>query len=340
LLLQRSTIFGRGKTCSILRTCSNQFSYSSRPECFSHFHFNCFLSKTALLQKKVDFDRIAVEDIFNFCVHEYEGYASSSAPKQFCIAVEQPSLLLSRIVDKFTNNAEYRAEREMFNKYLSKVGLVLRIIAKTIKELHARGIVHGNIGMRTCGKFGDQWKLMESMGCRMNNEEFQSSHLNENSPPEAVDFREDKQHNVAVFRSSLPAHYSVDLWAFGKLAFEVLVGEPLVPFDSTQNVHDDSEALAAISSWNETNLRQVIRKLEDTGMSSLGADMITHCLCANPIDRPESMDEVLNHPFWRDTKRKATQQQKLQSASSKSLKSVVPTVKKSPSRRPRRTFAA
>eukprot|EP00978_Attheya_sp_CCMP212_P014915 scaffold38298_cov49-Attheya_sp.AAC.1 len=299
-----------------------------------------YLEETALLQKKVDFDRIAVEDIFNFCVHEYEGYASSSAPKQFCIAVEQPSTTLARIVDKFTNNPEYRAEREMFNKYLSKVGLVLRIIAKTIKELHARGIVHGNIGMRTCGKFGDEWKLMESIGCRMNNEEFQSSHLNENSPPEAVDFREDKQNNVAIFRSSLPAHYSVDLWAFGKLAFEVLVGEPLIPFDSTQNVHDDSEALAAISSWNETDLRQVIRKLEDTGMSSLGADMITHCLCANPIDRPESIDEVLNHPFWRDTKRKATQQQKLQSASSISLKSVVPTVKKSPSRRPRRRFAA
>jgi len=65
---------------------------------------------------------------------------------------------------------------------------VLRQIAKAIHHLHVHDIIHGNISIQTCGKFGPvYWKLMDVLGSKFSGEYFTQSRMNINSPPECID---------------------------------------------------------------------------------------------------------------------------------------------------------
>jgi len=257
-----------------------------------------YSTEISILQD-VELDPIYVEDISYFCVDDLGVYTSGNAPSQFCVTVERPTLTLARVVAGMPKGHEYREDPERFQRYLGRVSMVLRLIGKGMRHLHQEGVVHGNLSLETCGKFGDQWKLMGVAKAELVGERFPPSLLGENSPPESIDALS------KLFKKRLAASPAMDMWAFGKLMFEVIVGAPLIVFNKTKKTHHDMMALATIGGWNEGNLQEVVDQLTEAGIGTLGVDLVTHCLCPLPEDRPESIEEILQHPFWKNNRRKS-----------------------------------
>ena len=262
--------------------------------------------------REYHFDPSYVENLFDFGVHEQGGQSSEVTPQQYCVVIELPSLILDRIVVSMLETEDYKHNPDMWDWYFSKVCMVLRLIAKSIRYLHAVGVVHGDVCLGNCGKFDNKWKLMSSLGMQPIGERFDSARMGESSPPEAVEMLqnvlETRGHEMssrhATFKGDTVARPAVDIWAFGKLIYEGLTGEPLIQFDSNKDTRYDNRALLKLVSWNEGDIRNVINSLEDSGVSTLGVDLVSHCLLPDPSDRPSTMDEILDHPFWKDVRRK------------------------------------
>jgi serine/threonine protein kinase len=253
-----------------------------------------------------------VEELFEFGVHEQDGQSSDATPHQYCVAVELPSLTLDRVVVSMLENQDYKRNPDMRNRYFSKVCMVLRLIAKSIRHLHEVGVVHGDVCLGNCGKFDDKWKLMSSLGTQPIGKRFDSARMGESSPPEAVEMLrnvvetrgQETASRRAAFKGDIVAAPAVDMWAFGKLIYEVLTGEPLIQFDPNKDTRHDNRALLKLVSWNEDDLQNVVDKLQDSGVSTLGIDLVSHCLLPDPGERPSTMDEILDHPFWKDIRQK------------------------------------
>jgi len=271
--------------------------------------------------KEIEFDTNCVEVVNFFCIRDFEAYSSANAPEQFCVAVEKPSLVLSRVV---AGSDDYRQDPGRFHKYLTRVSMVLRLIGKSINHLHGHGLVHSNVSLPNCGKFGDKWKLMGLTGAKLFDEDVPTWSMGEGIPPEATELFPDKNGGLdeatVKLQETLKASTAIDAWAFGKLMYEVLVGEPLIPFDYSMDAfYNDRSALVALAAWDESTLRDVVNEVVESGAGTLAADLISHCLCPSPKDRPQSFDEILAHPFWKDQRsiRKGVKEKKKKQGVSK-----------------------
>jgi hypothetical protein len=259
-----------------------------------------------------DLDTYFIEEAFDFAVQELDDESGDAAPQQYCVAVERPTLTLDQVVAGMLKNDDYRTKPDMRNRYLSKVSMVLRIIAKALRYLHDEGVVHGNVCLEAVGKFEDTWKLTEMLEMQPAGDNFDASRFGKSSPPEALamlrDVVEDAPTSRQVtFVGNLTSDPSIDIWAFGKLAYEVLTGMRLIPFDSDKSTRQDQKSLLQLYKWCDADLNQVVDNLRKAGVPTLGADLVSHCLLPDPQDRPANMEEVLNHPFWRDMRRRSTQ---------------------------------
>jgi hypothetical protein len=250
-----------------------------------------------LLEHNLDFH--FVEEISDFSVFEISTQISESSPQQYCLAIEKPNLTLDRVVDGMQKKEEYRFNEEMRNRYISKICMVLRLIAKAVQYLHVEGIVHGDICLETCGKIRDKWKLTNIIGSQNIGQRFLKRRLSESLPPEAVYIRLGVPYFIDV-----EAKPSVDIWAFGKLAFEALTGKALLDFDPDVEVENDSETMMKLFNWGKASMRDTIDSLRHASVPNVGIDMISECLLPNPDDRPSSMDNILKHPFWKGMRRK------------------------------------
>ena len=269
--------------------------------------------------KNIDFDPACVEGVDYFAVHDFEAYSSANAPQQFCVAIEKPSLALARVV---AGSGDYRQEPDRFHKYLTRVSMVLRYIGKAVNHLHDNGLVHGNISLLNCGKFGDRWKLMGITGAKALGEDVPTWAMSEGIPPEATVLSPDQNGGLeeasVKLHETLKASPTIDAWAYGKLMYEVLVGEPLIPFDyNMEAFYNDRNALVALAAWDESTLRDVVNEVVESGAGTLAADLISHCLCPSPEDRPKSFDEILDHPFWKDQRQLRKVKKKKASSSNK-----------------------
>jgi serine/threonine protein kinase len=163
--------------------------------------------------------------------------------------------------------------------------------------------------METCGKFQDGWKLLERLDVQIAGENFNSLRFRQTFPPESLELSEqdgaiyDSDNAPVSFVKNLTAHPAIDIWAFGQICYEALVGKPLVDFDRTKTPSEDVVALLQIMEWNQSNMEKVFSDLLESGIEESGADLITSCLFANPDDRPSSMDEILEHQFWMDMRK-------------------------------------
>jgi serine/threonine protein kinase len=246
------------------------------------------------LIRDAELDPTLVEEILIFAVN---GFGMSTAPHgahQYCISIEQPNLTLAGVLLGMLRNEDCQTDIIMRRRYSDKIFSVLRIMAKALKHLHASGIVHGNVCLENCGKFKSSWKLTSLLGSQRTAATFNPIRHLHAAPPESIVVLED--HSFG-FRDNLVAHPSQDVWAFGKMAYDVLVGDPLIPFD--QDGRDGSKlALAAIYRWDEANVDSARQHLARVGVSDDGIDLISHCLAAEPDIRPP-MEALLQHPCWK-----------------------------------------
>jgi serine/threonine protein kinase len=163
--------------------------------------------------------------------------------------------------------------------------------------------------METCGKFSESWKLLERLDVVLTGESIDASRFRHTFPPEALELSEqeavmyDSDNAPVTFVKTLIANPSIDIWAFGQVCYEALMGKPLVDYDRKKKPSEDVAALLQIMEWDRSDMQAVFSDLLESGIEESGADMITSCLFSNPNDRPASMQEVLNHPFWMDMKK-------------------------------------
>lgn len=286
------------------------------------------LSQTAML-RDVSLDTQYVEEVTMLA----DDVQLSAGPRQFCVATECPQVTLDRVVDGMANKGGYRYDTELRKKYAAKMCAVLRMIAKAIRHLHDCGLIHGNICMEACGKFGHAWKLLDCMGVQRIGEFINVNRFERSFPPEALDLDEDDEEtvfdsdNASISFLSAEASISIDVWAFGKLAYETLAGKPLVEFDPVKGPTEDVAALLEILEWDQSSMKSVFSDLLDSGVTDSCAELITSCLFPRPQDRPTSMDAILADRFWKDMRQyrersSPSKGRRGESASSSSTKSI------------------
>jgi hypothetical protein len=200
---------------------------------------------------------------------------------------------------------------------MNKVGGVLRKVAKALHHLHSQDVVHGCVSLDTVGKFDDVWKLMSVSQLRQKGSLLPRAFLNRHPPPEAVRLRQDDddQFNAlrktkTVLHNSVIAQPSLDVWSFGKLCYEALSGDPLFPPYHLKDLNEDYQTLELLCGWKEENLKQVADNLLGIGVTTLGVDLIIKCLQPKRADRPQSMDQILRHDFWKELKTTSAQGKK------------------------------
>jgi len=95
---------------------------------------------------------------------------------QFCIAFEYPDTSLANIYDWLPSEKRQR---------LRSCRDILRNIATSVKYLHDKGVVHGNLDPTTVARYKQRWKLtriggVTLFGCAM------GGHIRRSAPPEAA----------------------------------------------------------------------------------------------------------------------------------------------------------
>lgn len=253
--------------------------------------------------REVSLDYSLFERITLFTVGE-NGALADRGQKQFCISIERPHLTLGNVVIGMRTNEDCQTDQDVRRRYALKVFSVLRIVCKALLSLHNDGLVHGNLSLTHIGKYdGKCWKLAEVLGLQRIGETFDPDRFSPSSPPESVvpQRHSDAAHQV-MFRTDLTTTSAIDVWAFGKLAFEALVGEPLVMFDETAEFDDDHRALMDIMHWNGFNLDELTNKLRKWSITEAGVSLILSCLAPSPDDRP-AIQEILEHPLWKEVRR-------------------------------------
>lgn len=234
-----------------------------------------------------------------FPVSELE--SSTKSQNQHCVAIDNPILTLSSIVSSMDRN-KYTNDHERINRYIGKLRKVFFMIGEGINHLHLQGVVHGHIDATSCGKFEDGWKVLDLIGSQCKGKPFRNGRICSSIPPEAIQIS--GRTNSISISSHIPADTSMDIFGFGKLMYEVFTGKQLIqiPIDSHKMVDEDEFVLRALKNWDEKNLSSVVSEIESAGVGTLAADLISHCLCPFPEQRPTSMKEVLAHPYWNESK--------------------------------------
>jgi serine/threonine protein kinase len=249
-----------------------------------------------------------VEEAFTFSVYE-GGVKHHDTPQQFWVSIERPEVTLKDVADSMVKKGGYWNEPELRSKYAAKVCSVLRLIAKSLRHLHSRGVIHGDLNLDSCGKFEHAWKLLGRIDVQAIGQPFDTSRFQQSFPPEALHSADqkstvfDSDAPPVSFKDSIVANPSIDIWAFGKLAYEAITGKPLVEFEA-KKPSDDVVALLDVMEWNESSMQDIFTELlESGGIAESGADLITSCLFPRPEDRPASMEAILSHRFWQENHR-------------------------------------
>lgn len=270
------------------------------------------ISRSLILVRSQQIQSLINVNLDNSFVEEVDVFVEyvEDAPQHHCVSIERPQLTLDKVVSGMHQNGGYTNDIGKRQKYSAKVCSVLRLIGKALRHLHTSGVVHGNVCMETCGKFDDSsWKLLDRLEVQVIGATFDCSGFHRSFPPESIELAEDAgaicdSDDAAVsFRTTLIVDPSIDVWSFGQTCYETLVGKPLIESDINKSPSEDMVSMLQIMEWDESNMQEVFSNLLDAGIEESGADLITSCLFPRPQDRPSSMDEVLDHPFWNDMRK-------------------------------------
>lgn len=297
--------------------------YPTNITCIENSEYAFHFVQTHLLQShQVDFDY--VEEILTFTVGgDYWSPSSvGDSIQKYFVAIECFDLTLVEVVRGLRENELCQTDPDIRARYVAKVFTVLRVVAKSLQYLHSIGLVHCNVTLANCAKYDNIWKLAHLLGSQAIGHAIQLSAFPtstcRNAPPESFVRRVNPGSNrvkgVVAVRDDMIVSTAIDSWAFGKLAFEVLVGQSLFCHDGLSideeddddenrlPRHSDNSSLLydEISAWND--YEDVRRRLLSAHVLPSGVDLIVQCLSLRYQDRP-SMDVIMKHPVWKDLRR-------------------------------------
>jgi serine/threonine protein kinase len=193
-------------------------------------------------------------------------------------------------------NRSCQTDTAVRQRYSGKVFTVLRSIAKALFELHSQRYVHGNLTVHSCAKFDDKWKLSNLLDTKRFGEILPLSVDTYAIPPEALQKTTQHGSQGQVFlKHDYVASPSIDIWAFGMVAFEALVGKPL--FAGIGDTDNKTDSLIEILQWNDAVFEEAKRELRSIGVFDSGIALIGDCLSPHEAARPQ-IEDILQHKFW------------------------------------------
>jgi len=92
------------------------------------------------------------------------------------------------------------------------------------------------------------------------------------------------------------ASTAMDMWAFGLILYNLLAGESLLKVNRDDDL-SGPESFFKAATWTDAKLATAIRSGLSKKSSPAAIDLLTKLLCVEPIDRYQSMADVLAHPF-------------------------------------------
>ncbi|KAL7543492.1 hypothetical protein ACHAXR_012784, partial [Thalassiosira sp. AJA248-18] len=212
-------------------------------------------------------------------------YQNASAEAAYCITMEGADATVEHQM------LDYRRGGKAFpSSELKRVGV-------SLLHLHENGLVHTDFGPHSVGKFGPLFKLLGVGGCVRIGDETDPKH-GIYHPPEAisvetvtVDGKERKTAKVVPVTAST----AIDLWAFGNMVYESVVGTPISAY-SHRGQRVKSSNLAKVARWDDHSLQRALRHIdaEDT----LARDVISKLLHPDPEQRFQSIRDAIADPFF------------------------------------------
>mmetsp|Transcript_3892 Transcript_3892/g.8719 ORF Transcript_3892/g.8719 Transcript_3892/m.8719 type:complete len:2464 (-) Transcript_3892:122-7513(-) len=234
-------------------------------------------------------------------------YQSASAEAAYCITMEGADATVEHQMLDYRRAGKAYPSNE------------LRRIGVSLLHLHENGLVHTDFGPHSVGKFGPLFKLLGVGGCVRIGDETNPKH-GIYHPPDAISVKnvtvEGKERKIAKV-APVTASPAIDLWAFGHMVYESVVGSPLSAY-SHRGQRVKSANLAKIARWDDHSLQRALRHVdaEDT----LARDVISKFFHPDPDQRFKSIRDAIADPFFntdsgdRKIKRDRTKRQAVISA--------------------------
>ena len=173
----------------------------------------------------------------------------------------------------------------------------LKRVAIALLHLHENGLVHSDFGPHSVGKFGPLWKLLGVGGCVPIGGATDPKHGIYHCP-EAIKVEEvvvDGQERKTAKVTSITASPAVDLWAFGHLIYESVVGAPLSAY-SHRGQRVKSANLAKIARWDESSLKRALKHIDES--DTLARDVVSKFLSPDPEQRYHSLRDAIADPYF------------------------------------------
>eukprot|EP00985_Skeletonema_marinoi_P026654 scaffold20856_cov138-Skeletonema_marinoi.AAC.2 len=231
-------------------------------------------------------------------------YQNASADAAYCITMD---------------GADCTVEHQMLD--LRRAGKAfpsneLKRVAIALLHLHENGLVHTDFGPHSVGKFGPLWKLLGVGGCvpigASTDPKHGIYHCPETIRIETVVI--DGQERKTAKITSITASPAVDLWAFGHLVYESIVGAPLSAY-SHRGKRVKSANLAKIARWDENSLKRALKHIDES--DTLARDVVSKFLHPDPRQRYQSLRDAIADPFFHtDVGDRKIQQKNLRTLSS------------------------
>ena len=273
-------------------------------------------------RRKTHFDRDMCQRLFN--VHTFDAKKIGCVGEMLCVSFERPLLTLQDVFDTS------RFRRRKNQAWARKSWSLLKRLAQVLDYFHSVGYVYGHVETATIAKFNgsNNWKLTDmryttKIGSPM------SGGLRPGAPPESIsssslvlspssdrltaisfdeDFNRTKTINYSVSLdeegpslSFAPEHCvadpSWDIYSFGLVMGQLILGQSMVLLPNFEKAED-----AHLKNLNHFGYDRLL-KIQATARKVTGrkaSTLLSKCLQPAPEDRPRSMSEILQDPYFDD----------------------------------------
>lgn len=278
------------------------------------------LLKEISAREKYNFSPLHSQQLYN--IHNLSAKKIGCSGEMLCVAFERPILTLQEIFE--TSRFRKRKNQQWARKSLN----LLLSLARVLRYLHDSGYIHGSVEPSTIGKFqgSNNWKMMDMRRATQIGEPMRGQ-LRYGAPPESISISQsmsdipnvvklvsfdenfvrpdsppsenDSENESIEFPIFSPtqcyASTTWDIWSFGLIMGQLVLGQSMVLLPNFEKATD-----AHLKNLHQYDVAAV-RKISDAARRVSGdeaADLLSDLLQPLPEDRPQSMDEVLNHQYF------------------------------------------